>query len=390
MGSRQPYGHHRPYNYRPDAHYSRRGHGPGPWQDQYRYYNGEGYSSGYGNYGGWSDHADYRGDYGYGMGQAHAEPYASYTRRDHEPRYESGPSSQAYGEYYHQPAPYFEGHREGYQEYTPYGYGGNDMVYSHQGSEAQHFDGSYGAVYHEPVHYDHTQYSEHSNYHSHAPERRDRSRERRASPPPPPPLIEPPRPPSPAYLELANKDPVHLDAPDQVRKLLILDLNGTLVFRTAYRPKNRHAQQDHTAREAQSTAGDARDGSSSGAYPQPRLRNAHPRPYMSAFRDFLFAPETRKWLDVMVWSSAQPHSVKGMVERVFGEDVYAEATGERAEGCSGGRLEERAPGNAKPRLLAIWARDTLGLSDSHYSTFYVLRNTSSICLPFAPTFSFAD
>ncbi|MCQ8780244.1 hypothetical protein NQU49_26975, partial [Escherichia coli] len=83
-------------------------------------------------------------------------------------------------------------------------------------------------------------------------------------------------------------------------------------------------------------------------------------PYAPAFRAYLFAPATREWLDVMVWSSAQPHSVRGMVERVFGEDVYAEATGD-------------VRGGERPRLLAIWARDTLGLSESHY------RACSCVC-----------
>lgn len=48
------------------------------------------------------------------------------------------------------------------------------------------------------------------------------------------------------------------------------------------------------------------------------------------------------WLDTMVWSSAQPHSVKDMVDHCF-----------------------RAADQDK--FLAIWARDTLGLSAAQYS-----------------------
>jgi hypothetical protein len=45
----------------------------------------------------------------------------------------------------------------------------------------------------------------------------------------------------------------------------------------------------------------------------------------------------------MVWSSAQPHSVADMVDKCFGE-----------------RKEE---------LVAVWARDTLGLDEQAYSEF---------------------
>ena len=61
---------------------------------------------------------------------------------------------------------------------------------------------------------------------------------------------------------------------------------------------------------------------------------------MLAFRSFLFAPETKSWLDVMVWSSAQPHSVDDMVDKCFGRD--------------------------RQKMIAVWARDTLGLSNEHY------------------------
>jgi hypothetical protein len=64
------------------------------------------------------------------------------------------------------------------------------------------------------------------------------------------------------------------------------------------------------------------------------------RPYLTALRAYLFAPQTRAWLDVMVWSSAQPHSVEDMVLHALGDD--------------------------RERLIALWARDTLGLPEDHY------------------------
>ena len=77
---------------------------------------------------------------------------------------------------------------------------------------------------------------------------------------------------------------------------------------------------------------------------------------MPAFRQYLFSPETNKWLDVMIWSSAQPHSVNDMVDKCFGGE--------------------------KEKLVAVWARDTLGLSSDQYSTtikFYFIawRNSGS-------------
>ena len=71
-----------------------------------------------------------------------------------------------------------------------------------------------------------------------------------------------------------------------------------------------------------------------------------PRPYLAALRAYLFAPQTRAWLDVMVWSSAQPHSVDDMVFHALGED--------------------------REWLVAIWARDTLGLEGDHYRASFLL------------------
>ncbi|OJT07235.1 hypothetical protein TRAPUB_1912 [Trametes pubescens] len=142
----------------------------------------------------------------------------------------------------------------------------------------------------------------------------------------PPPI----RPPSPTYLSLAAQAPLRIGEPSASKKLLVLDLNGTLLHRSPHnpRPKTRHQQpQEDRPRDEQGNW-------------LPRLRPVHPRPYMRAFRSYLFAPQTSAWLDVMVWSSAQPHSVGDMVDRCFGEE--------------------------KEKLLVIWARDTLGLSSDHY------------------------
>ena len=133
-------------------------------------------------------------------------------------------------------------------------------------------------------------------------------------------VTPPPAPsPSPEYLALAADPPSTLSDPSSSRKLLVLDLNGTLVFRSPHVSRPKYRPQDRGV---------------------PRLRATFPRPYMRAFREYVFAPETKAWLDVMVWSSAQPHSVADMVDKCFDEH--------------------------KRELVAVWARDTLGLSNDHY------------------------
>ena len=82
-------------------------------------------------------------------------------------------------------------------------------------------------------------------------------------------LIHPPAPtPTPAYLGDAHADPNLLSSPQ--RLLLVLDLNGTLL----YRPR---ASQNYT-----------------------------PRPCLSNFLNYAFANHS-----LLVWSSAQPYTVKG-------------------------------------------------------------------------------
>ncbi|KAG8215876.1 hypothetical protein J3R82DRAFT_7841 [Butyriboletus roseoflavus] len=118
--------------------------------------------------------------------------------------------------------------------------------------------------------------------------------------------------PSPGYLSVSQAPSEPLQDPGTSRKLLVLDLNGTLLIRSA------------------------RSRVASG----PQLRPVQPRPYMQSFQQYLFCLETKAWLDTMVWSSAQPHSVNDMVDKVFGA--------------------------TKNELKAVWNRKSLGLSEAEY------------------------
>ena len=122
------------------------------------------------------------------------------------------------------------------------------------------------------------------------------------------------------YLWTSREHSRRLDDPTQSRKLIVLDLNGSLLIRSP-----------HVRRSGRGTQ-------------QPRLRAVHPRPFIPAFRSYIFHKATKPWLDVMVWSSAQPHSVDDMVDKCF---------------------QER-----KKELRAIWARDTLGLNQDEYRALF--------------------
>ncbi|KAJ7705551.1 hypothetical protein B0H17DRAFT_1038291 [Mycena rosella] len=98
------------------------------------------------------------------------------------------------------------------------------------------------------------------------------------------------------------------------RKLLILDLNGTLLLRSKH----------------------ARGAPHLGIRP----RTVYPRPFLGPFREYIFHSSTMAWLDTMVWSSAQPPSVADMVNHCFGDHQH--------------------------KFLAIWARDTLGIPPELY------------------------
>ncbi|KAI0698025.1 hypothetical protein BC835DRAFT_1413355 [Cytidiella melzeri] len=275
--------------------YNHRKRAQGPWRDRYYYQNDARY-----NYNQSSDETTYGYGYGYDTRQYHA-PYSSqsddyYVRNTYED------TSHARYQYSYPAAPEDERQVHKYARYNDYdSYRGDQGPSTSRGNwDSYTRSGMTEHIDPGPVPYNHA---------------RD---DRPVTPPPP-------RSPSPTYLKLADETPRRLSSPDTERKLLILDLNGTLVHRaTAMRPKNRAAPAalDDKGR------------------PLPRLRPVHPRPYMTTFRSYLFAPETRAWLDVMVWSSAQPHSVEDMVAKCFALD--------------------------KERLLAVWARDTLGLTQDHY------------------------
>jgi len=143
-------------------------------------------------------------------------------------------------------------------------------------------------------------------------------RSRTATPPPP-------QRPSPEYIATSNEPSQSLADPTSSRKLLVLDLNGTLLHRSPHSNKN-----------APRYPIPGQEGF------QPRLRSVHPRPYLPSFKSYIFHPSNKEWLDVMVWSSAQPHSVNDMVGKCFRDE--------------------------KHHFAAVWARDTLGLPQHLYST----------------------
>lgn len=137
------------------------------------------------------------------------------------------------------------------------------------------------------------------------------------------------RSPSPSYLTLSEEPS---SAGESSRKLLILDLNGTLLRRSP------------------------RSSAHSG------LRMVYPRPYFPSLKSYLFHEKTREWLDTMIWSSAQPHSVRDMVQRCFGnEEILSDELFTTDESQTPRRVVR-----AK-HLVAVWARDTLGLSKAAYS-----------------------
>ena len=107
--------------------------------------------------------------------------------------------------------------------------------------------------------------------------------------------------PTDSYLELSS----HTQPPSRSAKLVILDLNGTLLSR----PKT---------------------------HQHPRLSHSRPvflRPFMPTICRYLFHQETLSWLDTMVWSSAQPHNVAIMVRSCFGDE--------------------------QEKLVQVWARDRM-------------------------------
>ncbi|KAH7108092.1 hypothetical protein BKA62DRAFT_824318 [Auriculariales sp. MPI-PUGE-AT-0066] len=92
------------------------------------------------------------------------------------------------------------------------------------------------------------------------------------------------------YLALANLPSSSVAASgSHGRKLVVLDLNGALVFREKFAPY--------------------------GLSNRANVRSLTPRPYLQALEQYL-AHESGSWC-FMIWSSAQPHSVQAMVNSAF-------------------------------------------------------------------------
>ena len=189
--------------------------------------------------------------------------------------------------------------------------------------------------------------------------------------PPPPPQPQPKRrmKPRESYLATSLSTPSRLPSPSDPttapgKKLILLDLNGSLVFRA-----NKQQADSY------------------------RLR-----PFVSNFIAYL-----RKTYEVGVWSSAQPHSVGKMVGciglRVEVDDAAAVAGGgagqQGQESAAGGqattdvklvpedarapRMQARADADAEALVLKVlWARDTFGLSAAEYSAVLCISRSQML------------
>ncbi|KAJ7596662.1 hypothetical protein C8J56DRAFT_773659 [Mycena floridula] len=183
-----------------------------------------------------------------------------------------------------------------------------------------------------------------SSYHQNQPSNHERPLSRqpdREAPRRSPPPIKVP---SAEYQQLSLEKSTFIANPSS-KKLLILDLNGTLLVRGAHKPPKswrRHGPYD--------------------PYADPKavrpLRPVHPRPFMPSFTEFLFHQKTKEWMDTMVWSSAQQPNVDNMVQVCFHEKSQ--------------------------ELVAIWARDTLGLSENDYNR--KAQTTKDLAKPWAAIF----
>ncbi|KAF8328971.1 hypothetical protein F5887DRAFT_1287930, partial [Amanita rubescens] len=114
------------------------------------------------------------------------------------------------------------------------------------------------------------------------------------------------------------------------KKLLVLDLNGTLLFRPKRSPL-------------------PHSGPSRGRFERPVFR----RPFMRTLCKYLFHQETRSWFDTMVWSSAQPHNVATMVQSCFM--------------------------NEQEKLVLVWGRDHMDLdTDSYNKDVPTMKNLETV------------
>lgn len=121
-------------------------------------------------------------------------------------------------------------------------------------------------------------------------------------------------------------------AAEAPKKLLVLDLNGTLIFR------NKNSSNSRTA---------------------------YPRPYLKSFLEYLLQKEEEgnsnglgRW-SVFIWSSAQPHNVRGMLESTF-DPRHIDGLWD-TEGP-----DKMASAYVKGKVLGVWARDKMGLTSHEY------------------------
>ena len=149
--------------------------------------------------------------------------------------------------------------------------------------------------------------------------------------------------PTESYLQQSLQSSLPLADPTASRKLLVLDLNGTLLLRSTHSGRRAPAFPFSHIHHSNDDSHSSSTSPRTTPRPNPALRTVYPRPYLPSFCAYVFHPTTLQWLDTMVWSSAQPHSVNDMVDKCFG--TYKEG------------------------LKAIWARDTLGLSNDEYCEY---------------------
>ena len=158
--------------------------------------------------------------------------------------------------------------------------------------------------------------------------------------------------PSREYIALSHPTNAHATLPQHAphqTKLLVLDLNGALVYRSG-------------------------------------TKVSYPRPYLANLLAYVFTPEpandsrpveptgaAHRPLEAFVWSSAQPQNVRLMVEKAFGtwgQDVWSEDNGDDAH--MNGREERRAERRRRGegRLMGVWARDKMRLPADQYREYW--------------------
>lgn len=130
------------------------------------------------------------------------------------------------------------------------------------------------------------------------------------------------------------------------RKLIILDLVGTLLWR------NPTSTKSQTSR-----------------IPRKSKKEIILRPYLPSLIDYLFHPDNLPWCDVMIWTSVSPKNARPLIEQVFGKDEFISDNGE----LSVYRLHPETA-----RLKAIWTGESLGFSYEQGVHFFLYSTLLSI------------